>query len=213
MKVLIVSATEFESIKIRDSVTNTDFQCAHTIDFLYTGVGMVATTYSLMKYLKTSEAHLILNIGLAGSFTEEFGIGNVVEVEQEIFGDLGAEDDADFLDLVDLKLLDENNFPFTKNKISNRHTFKINLPKTIAISVNKVHGNVGSIKKIVDKYHPQIESMEGAAVFYVCKMENIPCVQIRSISNFVEKRDKSKWNIPLALETLSNSVIKILKEN
>jgi futalosine hydrolase len=45
--------------------------------------------------------------------------------------------------------------------------------------------------------------MEGAAVFYVCLNENIPVLQIRSISNYVEDRDTTKWDIPLAIKQLN----------
>ena len=54
--------------------------------------------------------------------------------------------------------------------------------------------------------------MEGAAVFYVCLNEKIPCCQIRSISNFVGESDKNKWNIPLALKNLEDTILKILDE-
>ena len=53
--------------------------------------------------------------------------------------------------------------------------------------------------------------MEGAAFLFCCMKENIPCVQIRSISNFVEKRNKDNWNIPLAIENLHKEIIKILE--
>jgi futalosine hydrolase len=62
------------------------------------------------------------------------------------------------------------------------------------------------------QFNPQIESMEGAAVFYVCLKTNINCIQIRTISNNVERRNKNNWNIPLALKNLQNITINLLKE-
>ncbi|MDB4583087.1 hypothetical protein N9164_08040, partial [Draconibacterium sp.] len=56
------------------------------------------------------------------------------------------------------------------------------------------------------------ESMEGAAVFYVCNWLGVSCYQIRAISNFVEPRDSSKWNIPLALENLKEAILVVLKK-
>jgi futalosine hydrolase len=35
--------------------------------------------------------------------------------------------------------------------------------------------------------------MEGAALHYTCLMEKIPFMQLRSISNYIAERDKSKW--------------------
>jgi futalosine hydrolase len=45
--------------------------------------------------------------------------------------------------------------------------------------------------------------MEGAAFFYICARESIPFVSIRAISNMVERRDRKKWNIPLAVDNLA----------
>jgi len=57
-----------------------------------------------------------------------------------------------------------------------------------------------------------VESMEGAAVFYVCRYLGVPCVQIRAISNRVAPRENAGWNIPLALENLKESLERILSE-
>jgi futalosine hydrolase len=54
--------------------------------------------------------------------------------------------------------------------------------------------------------------MEGAAVFYVCQMEKIPFLQLRAISNRVEKRNRNAWNIPLPLENLRRVVLLLLNE-
>ena len=49
--------------------------------------------------------------------------------------------------------------------------------------------------------------MEGAAFFYVCLCENIPFLQIRAISNYVEQRNEKNWNIPLAIKNLCLTLI------
>jgi hypothetical protein len=43
------------------------------------------------------------------------------------------------------------------------------LKKARAITVNTVHGNDMSIKKVQERLTPQLESMEGAAFFYACQ--------------------------------------------
>ena len=57
-----------------------------------------------------------------------------------------------------------------------------------------------------------IETMEGAAFFYACLMSGTPCVQIRGISNYIEPRNLSKWNIPLAVKNMNATIIRILNE-
>jgi len=80
------------------------------------------------------------------------------------------------------------------------------------ITVNRVHGTTDSILKTIHQFDPDVETMEGAAVGYVCWKVGIPWVQIRAISNRVEPRNKDNWNIPLALENLHDEVMKYLKQ-
>ena len=78
------------------------------------------------------------------------------------------------------------------------------------ITVNTVHGNEFSIMKIVNRLNPQVESMEGAACMLACQESNVPCVQIRSISNHVEKRNKSKWDMTKAITDLNKELQKFI---
>jgi len=52
--------------------------------------------------------------------------------------------------------------------------------------------------------------MEGAAFFYACFMERLPCLQIRAVSNYIEDRNKDRWNIPLAIGNLNKIALKII---
>ena len=65
------------------------------------------------------------------------------------------------------------------------------MKKVKSITVNTVHANKKSIEKIIKRLNPDIENMEGAAVFKVCNFFNTPCIQLRSISNYVEKKIKN----------------------
>ena len=77
--------------------------------------------------------------------------------------------------------------------------------------MNTAHGNKHSINALIEKFGADIETMEGAAVFYVCLMERIPFCEIRSISNYVEERNVANWNIPLAIENLGKILITFIK--
>ena len=48
-----------------------------------------------------------------------------------------------------------------------------------------------------------IETMEGAALHYVCLSERIPFLQLRCVSNYVGERDKSKWALREAIMNLN----------
>jgi futalosine hydrolase len=76
--------------------------------------------------------------------------------------------------------------------------------------VNSSTGSYFTIERLVKKYNPDIETMEGATFFYICSGEKIPFLALRSVSNRVEPRNKSKWDIPLALENLSEKLEELL---
>lgn len=208
MKLLIVAATKPET----EMTERMFFQqhAAQPVDFLITGVGMTSTAYSLTKKLSKKKYDLVLNMGLAGTFRDEIKIGEVVNVVTDCFADLGAEDGEKFLTLSQLGLQDDDKFPFWNGKLktdeTQHHASLIQLKNVKAITVNKVHGNVETIQKVVKKFQPDIETMEGAAVFYVCMMEKIPVIQLRAVSNRVERRNREAWNVELALKNLSDVV-------
>jgi futalosine hydrolase len=59
---------------------------------------------------------------------------------------------------------------------------------------------------------PLVESMEGAALHYVCLMEGIPFLQIRSVSNVTGDRDKNRWKLKEAIENLNKSLVLLIKK-
>jgi futalosine hydrolase len=216
MKILIVAATKFEIDFTLQQCENTNYLSANLIEcsykhihliFLITGVGMVATAYYTGKIIDdTFDA--AFNVGICGSFNKYLEIGTVVNVYEDVFSELGAENGADFLSMDELALT-------ATTKITNFKYGAINqilelLPKVNGITVNTVHGNEENINKVFDKFHPMVESMEGAAFMFVCENENIPYAQIRSVSNFVELINKDKWNIPLAIDNLNKKLIEII---
>ena len=51
--------------------------------------------------------------------------------------------------------------------------------------------------------------MEGASFFYACEQAGILGIQIRSISNMVERRNKDNWQIGLAIKNLNDTLIQL----
>ena len=189
MKILLVVATHQE-------VVNDKFK---DCKILITGMGMVNTSIQVTKELSKNKYNLVINMGVAGSFSQDYVIGDVVEVVEDNFSELGFENGNDFEQFSDF---------VTKYNVA----AKTNLQKVNGVTVNTVHGNEQSIAEIVNRLNPDVESMEGAAVFNICNEFAVPCIQIRAISNNVEKRNKTNWNMPLAIHNLNNQVAKIIME-
>ena len=63
-----------------------------------------------------------------------------------------------------------------------------------------------------EKYHPTLESMEGASLHYCCIKTATSFVQIRAVSNAVGERDKTKWALKEALNNLSQNVLAYIEK-
>ncbi|MDQ3192623.1 MAG: futalosine hydrolase [Bacteroidota bacterium] len=224
MIIILVAATQQEIlplIKQLEMVEIIDkrlsrYKCNDlSIYILITGVGMVATAFECGRVFSRFKFDLAINFGIAGTFNSDFNKGDVFEIESDIFADMGAQDGENFLSLAELGLIKENEFPFSNNQLVNKNTIKNTVIETLkkvkGITVNLVHGEEKSIEKTLKLFNPEVESMEGAAFFYSCFCADIPCVQIRAISNIVEKRNREAWNIPIAVKKLNETAIQILK--
>jgi futalosine hydrolase len=220
-KILLVVATETEGGVLRNlpgimrnpegfSINNCE------IKLLVTGVGSVATAWSIKNWISVGERpDLIINAGIAGSFKEDINIGDVVMPVTDCFADSGIESPENFLTLFESGLADPDEFPYRSGLIHcdsaiSRRMENI-LRRVAAITMNTSTGSDYTLNKLVKKFNPDIETMEGATFFYICNREKIPFLSLRAISNRVESRNRSNWNIPLALENLTEKLNEVIK--
>jgi futalosine hydrolase len=176
------------------------------LHFIFTGVGALSTAHILHK-LNIKNNSFLIQAGIAGSFNYNINLGNVLVVGADRQADEGAEDNDNYIDIFELNFKKANNFPYTNGWLFNTELPMPNyfngLPKANAISVNCSSGSLATINKYTSKYKPTLESMEGATFHYYCLQHALPFVQIRAISNYVTVRNKSTWQIPLAISNLN----------
>ncbi|MBL7936301.1 MAG: futalosine hydrolase [Bacteroidia bacterium] len=217
MKILVVSATQFEVKPLLNFLgiaipttgmnnANIDFE-DKDIQVLITGVGMVNTAFMMGRYIN-SLYDVVINVGVCGTFNRNFELGQLVHITSDILSEMGAEDGEEFLTYDQINLPGEH--VFSENYIIS-NPFIDSLKKVKGITVNTVHGNETTIKKVQQLYNPDVESMEGAAFFAGCSRAGGDFIQIRAISNYVEKRDKEKWQMPLAIKNLNDFLITFIK--
>ncbi|MBN1118852.1 MAG: hypothetical protein JXA77_16705 [Bacteroidales bacterium] len=225
MRILIVAATQREVSRLVNELSfvhqidtfyqSYNFYNLH-IDVLLTGHGGIFTAYHLTRALNMINYDLAINIGLAGSFDHFLEQGFVVNVIQDQFADIGVIQKDKFYTLAEEELMNENQFPFVEGKMHSLGNFELDEIESLipvkGITLNTLHSDPKWINMLREKFDPEIETMTGAAFFYVCLREKIPFLQIRSISNFVEIRRIENWNIPAAIDSLSNTMVNILNE-
>lgn len=207
MKILLVAATsaEISLLTAHFGLTTAEFAETETFDVLITGVGMTATAFALGKHL-SKRYHLVLNLGIAGAFDQSIPLGTVLNITRDHFSELGAEDHGQFLPIESLGF-GKSSYQAHNNLL---HEAVSGLKKVEGITVNTVHGTADSIQEITARLNPVTESMEGAAVLYCCEQAGIPCLQIRSISNYVTPRNKANWKIGIAIKNLNDWAIGFL---
>jgi futalosine hydrolase len=204
MQILVVSATGMEI---------TPFLAQNTmIDHLITGVGTAACMYRLLKKNQQKKYDLIIQVGIAGSFDPALSLGKTVLVEKDIFADAGALENQQLFSLFDMGLADKNEWPYRDGWMicENIYFKEACLPKVKAITVNMVTDDKIVCSELLLKYNAAIETMEGAALHYVCLQENINFLQLRSISNEVGERDKNKWMVKEAIKNLNIELLLLL---
>jgi len=209
---LIVCPTELEISKLRKNK-----ELTKSFDFLVTGIGVLESAISLLRYFSTRKADWVVLFGLCGAYP---GTGtdilDVCLAETEHFGDFGIaiDDKVEYFS----DPIFENRYDFDlKNNFSARienslEVLKITYKKGPFVTVNSCSGTLSRGSFLRDEFGAICENMEGAAIAHVCKIYNVPMTEVRCVSNLVEDRDKTKWQISKAIDEGSDAIAKILIE-
>lgn len=215
MRILLVAATEREMMPVRESCPRLA-DSPHEIEYLVTGVGVIAATYALSRMLSSRKPDLIIAFGIAGAFPGGPAPATVVRVDTDVLADLGAGETHHFRSATELGLCGANDFPFTEGILNT-----VALPwleglkgigRVHALTVNHIRTDPEFLGMIAAKYAAEIETMEGAAIHYVCLQEQVPLLHLRAISNIAGERDKSKWVIPEALHQLGVTLCSLIEQ-
>ena len=213
MHLLLVSATDFEIMEIIQWLNSTGHSHNSVkTDLLISGIGQLKSIYSIQKQIHTKRPDLIIQAGIGGAQTKN-DIGRVYVIGSERIADLGLMEKSGFTNIFEMGLSNSHEFPFKNGKLVNpyNHLLKWSgLPLVDGVTVNEIKSF--DFAGFQQNSGPVVESMEGAALHYVCLMENIPFLQIRSVSNTIGERDKTQWKIKEALKRLNDTLISLIQK-
>ncbi|WP_116105705.1 futalosine hydrolase [Lewinella sp. IMCC34191] len=183
------------------------------VHLLFTGMGPMATAYALGSYFARQSVDLAIQAGIAGALDTTLEIGEVVRVQQDTLVDFGAEDkDQRWLSLPDMGFAYASPYQ-ADGSLRPVDTAAQYLPyrSVRGGTTARASGSTVTIDRIRERFpEVQIETMEGAAFFYAAQSSGVPCLQLRSISNYVTERDRESWNIGLAIKTLNEALENLL---
>lgn len=221
MQILITCATPFESEGIRAHfgipLLPNGQVFEHRMAFgsfllLHTGIGMVNTSWHLGRFFQSQMPEMAIQFGIAGAFPSGPELLDVVEITEEIFGDLGADSPEGFLDLEKMGFAHfESKGTTFYNTISQTRSATGLYPRARSVSVNRVTGTAEGVLELKRIWNPDIENMEGAAFFQACMISNVPFRAFRTISNRVEPRNRETWKIKDAISKMNEEMIQLLE--
>jgi futalosine hydrolase len=221
-KILYITATAAEAETLRGikgiSISDNLYRFGNLeISSLVAGIGSASTAWNINHWLSLNEKpDLAINAGIAGSFKDDLKVGEVVLPVTDCFADAGIEDGENFLTLFEAGLTPPDEFPYRNGfVIANPEDYariKHIISPVRAITVNTSTGSEETKNKLVKKFNPDIETLEGATFFYICIREKIPFLALRAISNIIERRNRNNWNIALALKKLSEKLNEVFIE-
>jgi futalosine hydrolase len=202
MSILLCAATAFE---IQPTIDWLQKRSGHAVEILITGVGLVPATYALTKAVVSNPWDLVLQAGIAGTLHHSINLGEVVQVKTDTIGETGVIENGTFQSLFKMQLIGPDEKPWQQQKLVNPYDelFLDTLPVVDSVSINEITTDANRINYYLQSLGATVESMEGAALHYVCLMESVPFLQLRSISNHVGERNKAKWNLTGAVSNLN----------
>ena len=174
------------------------------------GIGILEFSTNLSILLSRFAAegsftHVVL-AGICGAYPGRgLNIGDVVRVDSERVGDLGVvERDGSFTPWN--KVAGTSVQVYESSTLRGVPTWLSSLNSVAGLTINCCTGMPAMAAERIQNFNVDVESMEGAACFSICRAFNIPCYEIRAVSNLATTRDKSTWRIKDALAALRSLV-------
>lgn len=189
------------------------------------GVGKLNAATAAALMLERHRPRLVINTGSAGAYVGSgLAVGSLVVASDEVLGDEGvmiAEGwrDLRYMGLPSLSHAGKqyfNTIPLSKHASEKAMQladyYGVFLMRGRFVTVSTCSGTRVYGDELARRFQGIAENMEGAAVAQVCLRYGVDCLEIRGISNLVEDRDMSRWQLPRAVEAAQRFVLKYLEE-
>ena len=178
-------------------------------DVAVCGVGLLDFSVNLAKFLAENRYERVVQVGICGAYPNRgIEVGDVVRVETDVVGDMGIQ-------------TREGHFVPWGEASGEKSVYRGESPRFLplslatirpvsGVSVNCCTGTAYLAMRRSALFESDIETMEGAACFAVCRRFGVSAYQFRAVSNIATDRDSSTWRIPEALKALKEQVLDVL---
>ncbi len=197
------------------------------VRLLVTGPGMVNTAQGLTAAIAAARPMCIVMTGCGGGFAAAgMRVGDLAVAEREVDIQIGIEPDMETQAVRPLPFSLGGESPgdrpgsLSLDSALARSAFQcldrgfreesVRVRKGVFITVSTVTATDGRAARLFDRHRPVMENMEGQAAAQVAAHYKIPMIEIRAASNIVGKRDRDRWDIPLACSRSAMAVAALL---
>jgi futalosine hydrolase len=181
------------------------------------GVGKVAAAVHCQVLLRErSNVRCVLLFGVAGAYPARHRdgappvpVGRLAVVASERFGDEGVVTPDGFLDLGAMRLGDSG--PFVADpRLAAAAAERLAAVRVAGATVSTCSGTDAASRAMQERTGADVETMEGAAVAFVCRRFEVPLLHVRAISNWTGDRDRGEWQLGAAVDAVQRAVRRLL---
>ncbi|HRB55959.1 MAG TPA: hypothetical protein PLR36_06265, partial [Ferruginibacter sp.] len=151
MKVLVTAATELEIFPFVKKNSGAEI-------FIH-GVGATNTAFALSQKINAAY-DIVIQAGIAGSFTGNLQLGQTVAVAKDCFADLGLLHNGTLSSVFEMGLAGENDFPYKNGYLENYHPILqlLSLQKVNAATINLIISEKNYNQLVRQKYNAHLET-------------------------------------------------------
>ncbi len=236
MSILLITATAMEGDRLVSLIGSPVQQIVHgrrwvsgtlhgaSVRLIEGGLGAVNTATSLTHALEMTTPDVVLQVGIGGAYDgSRLEVGDLALAEHDSYADLGVTtpDGWQGAELIGIPVLQidgtdrYNTYPCDVRRTAagcELLTPSFHLTRGPFATVQEVSGTSELGAERRRRVPGAIcESMEGAAAAQLCTLYGVDFVQLRAISNLVEDRDRSRWNLPLACERAQSAAAMLIQ--
>lgn len=199
------------------------------ICLMHSGIGKASAAAATMALLAACRPTALIMLGCGGAYPGSgLNVGDLAMATAEIYGDEGVQTPAGFQDMatIGLPLVETdgvsffNSFPVDGPLLERARPLFMQAAEAASrqfregtfVTVSTCSGTARAGAELVRRTGGICESMEGAAGAQVCVHQHVPYLEVRGISNLVEDRDLSRWNLRAGAEIAQQAVQTLLSE-
>lgn len=198
--------------------------CSQSVYLALTGMGKVNAAIASTQMIERVKPTLIINTGCGGAYgSSGLAVGHLAIATAEVYGDEGVltADGWHTLEIVGIPAVERkgnrysNEFPLSMEQAARAFQLATSLGLPVKrgkfITVSTCSGTRTRGEELEARFNGICENMEGAAVAHTALLYDTPFLEVRGISNLVEDRDISRWDIPRSVEMAQRFLCKCLE--